>query len=293
MIQASQELQRYLDRKARLFRDVMVKLADAFRQPERWDAAVRELAELIRGTLILSDLHGRRRMLMESDYVRRVGKSSRVGSFEDTSALPSNSIPFEEAIEDLIERDPRLAKSADEVSRLYNTSKTFAMARSSSLRLTERIQEIMGQMMRESKGVDDAAPEILKAAKEESHDFARAYAETVYRTNVNTAYTEGRFLQASDPVVAEVIPAMEFVSARMRTSRPNHVAAHGLIASTTDGVWRTFKPPIGYYCHCAANFTSIYDLKRQGLMRGDNVVRYLPPTFSYAYPDPGFKVGAF
>lgn len=290
MIQASQELQRFLDRRARVFQDVMVRLADSFRMPERWDAAVRQLAEIIRGTLILSDLHGRRRMLLEADYVRRVGKFARVGSFE---AVAPDRLEFEEAVEDLVSRDPRLARSADEVSRLYNTSKSFAMARSSSLRLTERIQEIMARMSREAAGVDEVTPEILRAAKEESHDFARAYAETVYRTNVNTAYTEGRFLQAEDPVVAEVIPAMEFVSQNLPTSRPNHVAAHGLIASTDDGVWRMFKPPIGYNCHCSANFVSVYDLERRGLLRGGNVVRYLPPTFDYAYPDPGFKVGAF
>lgn len=293
MIQASQELHRFLDRRARAFQEVMVKLANAFRIPDRWDAALRELAEIIRGTLILSDLHGRRRMLMEADYVRRVGRSSRTGSFEDTAGTVSNVIPFEEAIEDLIGRDPRLAKSADEVSRLYNTSKTFAMAKSSSLKLTERIQEIMARMSREAKGIDEVGQEILRAAKEESHDFARAYAETVYRTNVNTAYTEGRFLQAEDPVVAEVVPAMEFVSQRLPTSRPNHVAAHGLIAATADGVWRMFKPPIGYNCQCSANFASVYDLKRAGLLRGENVVRYLPPSFGNAYPDPGFKVGAF
>lgn len=292
MIQASQELQRFLDRRARLFQEVMVKLANAFRQPERWDAALRELSEIIRGTLILSDLHGRRRMLMEADYVRRVGKASRVGSFEDTSPATA-AMEFEEAVGDLLDRDPRLAKSAEEVSRLYSSQKTFALARSSSLKLTVRIQELMGQMMREARGVDDAAPEILKAAKQEAHDFARAYAETVYRTNVNTAYTEGRFLQAEDPAVAEVIPAMEFVSARTPTSRPNHVAAHGMVAATGDSIWGMFKPPIGYNCQCAANFASVYDLKRQGLMRGGNVVRYLPPSFGNAYPDPGFKVGAF
>jgi hypothetical protein len=294
VIEASTELHRFLDRRARIFQEIMVKLADAFRIPERWDAAVRELAEIIQGTLVLSDLHGRRRMLIEADYVRRVGRSSRRGSFEDTAIPASGTIPFEEAIENLIDRDPRLARSADEVSRLYNTSKTFAMAKSSSLKLTERIQEIMARMSREAKGLDEVAPDILRAAKEESHDFARAYAETVYRTNVNTAYTEGRFLQAEDPVVAEVVPAMEFVSQRLPTSRPNHVAAHGLIAAISDrAIWAMFKPPIGYSCQCSANFTSVYDLKRAGLMRGDNVVRYLPPTFGNAYPDPGFKVGAF
>ena len=65
-----------------------------------------------------------------------------------------------------------------------------------------------------------------------------------------------------------------------------------MIAATDDPVWRQFQPPVGYGCRCSAEFVSVYDLEKRGLIRDGRVIRYLPPGFAQAHPDAGFKVGA-
>ena len=90
-------------------------------------------------------------------------------------------------------------------------------------------------------------------------DFTRSYANTVYRTNLNTAYTAGRFQQAQEPGVRTVLPAMErweIMDSAVRRGRPidgpkggtkeNHAAAHGLVAATTDPIWNRVASPSGY-----------------------------------------------
>ena len=45
-------------------------------------------------------------------------------------------------------------------------------------------------------------------------------------------------------------------------------------------------------CRCAAEFVSVFDLEKRGLIRNGRVMRYLPPGFAQAHPDANFKVGA-
>ena len=197
------------------------------------------------------------------------------------------STTFEEAVEALVSREPRLEQSAIELSRLYNNERVFGMAFSIDQKLTERVQETLARVMREGGGVS-TAEKIL----EDIVPFTKSYATNVYRTNLATSYNEGRKKQAQDPAVAEVIPALQFRSMDDARVRPNHAAADGLVAATDDPVWRRFTPPIGHQCRCAIEFVSLWELEQRGLIRNGKVVSYYPPGWAGAHPDPNFKVGA-
>lgn len=286
MISAQDELEKFLDRRARVFERGLARLARAIViERSDYEAALATLAEILRETLILADLHGRKRMLMEADAAVRAGRFA---------VSPIANLPFEEAIADLIGREPRLAATADEVSRLYNTDHVFGMARSSSLKLTERVQEAINQLLLDGKTTYETEAAIMEAALEASHDWTRSYAQTVYRTNLSTAYAQGRLAQARDPAVAEIIPAVEYVAQLDARTRPNHAAAHGFISAPDDPFWRWMGPPAGFSCRCVLEHVSLYELQRRGLWRDGRVIRYEPPGFGNAHPDgPPFSVGRF
>lgn len=285
MMTSLKELERFLDRRATPFEKALQRVARAqFLDRSDYNAALSELAELIRETLILADLHGRKRLLMETDAIKSKG------SFAASPIAPN--LEFDEAIANLVTREPRLAQSAEEVAILYNTDHVFAMARSSSEKLTKRVQEIVTDMIRKGEGAAKTEREILDAALEESHEWSNAYAATVYRTNASTAYANGRMEQAKDPDVREVIPALEYVGEDDARTRPNHHAAFGLVASVDDPVWNRLKPPLGYNCRCSVDFVSIFELERRGLIKNGKVIRYEPPGFQNAHPDgPPFSTG--
>lgn len=158
-------------------------------------------------------------------------------------------VPFEEAIADIVRREPVLASTAAEVAAVYQSGYGFAVARSTSLKITEHVQKAIADAAREGRTLSEAE-DILSAIGK----WTTSYSETVYRTNLNTAYTAGRMEQAKDPVIREVMGAYERVAindADVRRGRPkdrgaNHLAASGLIASFDDRIWDTHATPSGY-----------------------------------------------
>ena len=238
MLTAQQQLETFLDKKAVIFAQAIENLARSmFSQEGGHKRALRDLAELISKTMILADLNGRKRILMEADHASATARFAE--NIPDKTPI-SGALTFDEAIEDLLTREPRLAASAAEVSRLYSTSKTFAMAKSADMVLTKRVQSAIGSLM-EAGASFAKAEEVMK----EITPFSQAYSATVYRTNCSTAYTQGRFQQVQDPEVTEIIPALEYVSLCDGFTRPNHCAGNGAVIPVNDPLWKVHHPPQG------------------------------------------------
>lgn len=283
MISAQDELERFWDRKATLFSDALLDLASArLDGGQNYIDAFEELTELTKHTLILSNLFGRKRMLMEADAVRERSR------FDATEKTPLSRLVFEEAIADLVSREPRLAKSSLELSMMYTTEHVFGMVQSMDLILTKRVQEAIADLTRAGKPHGEAVQVI-----QEITPFARSYGELVYRNNLSTNYTLGRRQQAEDPDVHEVVPAFRFTchydDGRIR---PNHKAADGFIAATSDPIWKFYAPPWGHQCRCGLEYVSVFEIERRGLVRNGKVARFYPSTWPNARPDANFKVGA-
>lgn len=243
------ELETYLYRSTAALAALLLDLAAAYLNND-YDSVLEErekLQAMIGDTMILADLLGRRRMLLEADAHRARNESGGTpwllfanGAEEEVSPILPE-IPFQAAIEDLITREPRLAPSADAVQNVYRTRHAFAVMRATDLAVTRKVQSILKTSIQ--KGLSEPKTADLI---EDLTGWSRGYSQTVYRTNTNTAFNAGRFVQARDPDVSEVIGALKFVSANDEDTRPNHRAAHGLIASPSDPVWARVAPPLGY-----------------------------------------------
>lgn len=291
MLTGQEELEKILDRSAKAFEICLLRVASL--SPHKGSMMYRnafdDLAAQIGNALLLGNLLGRKRMLMEADRIRRVGKFERV----DVSPVVPD-VPFDEAVERIVAAEPRLAASAEEISTLYSTQRVFALARSASEKVTKRVQDEVADWIGGNKTADEIENAILNIETSEMagdvRDWTRAYAQTVYRTNASTAYNEGRFDQAKLPGVADVLAAFELVCVQGPYHRGNHEAANGLIAAPSDPVWATWRPPNGYQCACGLNFVSRYSAERRGLWRDGKLVPYYPPGLGGAMPDPGFQV---
>lgn len=306
------ELDQLLSRSTDLFAEGVMRLVRSVARAGERAGALEYMSKLIGQSMTLADLLGRRRLLLEMDaYVRSHGKSREAAMtaavrgcvtgdvlfvdddapfhevlvFVETPVVPH--IPFDEAIRNIITREPRLARSGKEVADLYASRHAFAMAKSTELTVTTWVQNYIDKTLRDGASVPEASEIIAEAG-----DFSRAYAETVYRTNVATAYAAGRFEQANDDDVAEVIGAFELETAGDLDVRKNHKAAEGLVAPQNHHIWNTFSCPLGYNCRCSLRFVTWDELKRRGLVddKGHAVV-YYPPGFAAAHPDPGFGNG--
>lgn len=285
---AVDELAEFLHRSAESFAAAMTRLARAAVGDSRYDsgAAIVDLTDLISETMTLADLHGRRRALLEYDAVIHAAQSARpaaaLAAFAASPIVPH--VPFESAVQDLLSREPRLAQTWQEVAELYRTRHAFAAARSSSRLVTEKVQEAISRAMNEGRTLATAEAKVAEVG-----GWSRAYAETVYRTNVATAYSAGRIRQAFDPAIGNVMLAFELVGPRDRNAREHHAAGVGLIAGKTDPIWDFAATPLGYGCRHQMRLVSRYELERLGLLGADGTVtRREPAQFSKFHPDTGF-----
>lgn len=88
-----------------------------------------------------------------------------------------------------------------------------------------------------------------------------SHVETVYRTNLATAYNDGRFAQVTDPLVQELRPYLQMMTATDSRVRPNHRQANGLIFRTEE-IERANLPPWHYNCRC--RFRSLSERQLSG-----------------------------
>lgn len=197
------------------------------------------------------------------------------------SLLPR--VPFTEAVADILAREPRLVAGAEEAAAAYTAEHGFALARSSSMEVTQRVQQVIARAVA-TGGTVPTVTEVIA----EVGDFTRAYAEMALRTNLATAYSAGRFRQMAEPAVAFAIGGLRYTAVKDVDTRPNHAACDGLIASPADPVWHRCAPPLGFNCRCSVDFVSWPELQARGLIGDDGKVRpaRVPPG---AHPDAGFR----
>jgi len=75
--------------------------------------------------------------------------------------------------------------------------------------------------------------------------------ETIFRTNVQTAYSTGRYKQMVEQ--KEAFPNWEYDAVNDSDTRPSHAALDGKIFPADHPFWDTWYPPNGYNCRCGVN----------------------------------------
>lgn len=276
-------------RSAKSYRDAVLRLINAYLNDRDPEPARENLQRILGESLTMADMLGRRRLLLEADHAAdQVPADLRQLAVFDsvTVVLPKDqAVPFEDAIADLVGREPRLAATWQDVAELYRERHAFALVRSTDLSVTKKVQELLAKAA-EGEPVKDGA-----------EAFADHYGRMVYRTNLNTAYSAGRFQMARDPDVAPVVGAFERYAigdadvrrGRSKDRGENHWAANGLVAAITDPVWRFAGTPSGYNCRCGLRIVSKFELKRKGLLDANGRVRrHEPATFGSFRPHPAF-----
>ncbi len=280
ILNAVEDLDQLADNSTQVFQDIVLDMAVSVFQERDTIRQEEQMRRLIKDTMVLADLMGRRRFLLEigdaePEEFRATNEPAFL--FAETPVVPGK--PFKEALEDLLSRKPVLRKTVKGVNSAYQRH-SFALARSTNLTVTRRVRQSLAKSIREGRRPEKAIDVIKNIG-----GFSRAYAQTVYRTNLNTAFTAGRFRQAQDPEFRNVIGAWEFRTQRDDRVRDNHRAADTFIAGLFDPIWNTLAPPLGFNCRCELLPVKRSRLRRLGLITNGRVGRRTPRRFSEASSD--------
>lgn len=110
----------------------------------------------------------------------------------------------------------------------------------------------------------DQVGDSLTAAWVGSKGSPAARLETVFRTNVMSAYNAGRYAQATDPDVLTARPYWRFLATLDSRTAPQCRAAHGVILPASDPFWQTHYPPLHHRCRCVVQTLSERGAERYG-----------------------------
>ena len=176
-------------------------------------------------------------------------------------------------------------RTAQNIARIYSesTKPIVAFTRAAEASVTRRAQALISEMIRDGSSEVDAGARLardINAMRKRSRKWSASYARMVFRTNANTGATAGRFRQARDPDVAEIIPGFRYDAIGDRDTRPNHAAMDGVTMRAADPRWAKVAPPLGYNCRCDIVEVTAFDAPQW--------TRTLP---SGAGPDDGFRHG--
>jgi SPP1 gp7 family putative phage head morphogenesis protein len=115
--------------------------------------------------------------------------------------------------------------------------------------------------------------------------------DTIFRTNVQTAYMVGHYRRMTDPDVVDRRPYWQYDAVNDRRTRPAHRALDGKVFRYDDPFWDTWYPPNGFRCRCAVRSLSEGEMKQEGRTVETKIPTYIEPPGMPAiplYPDTGF-----
>ncbi len=102
--------------------------------------------------------------------------------------------------------------------------------------------------------------------------------ETIYRTNIQSAYQAGRFSQMLE--TANLRPYWMYDAVSDRRTRPFHASLNGKVYRFDHPFWKTWYPPNGFNCRCTVRALSERRMRK---------MRLEPETVEPAFkPDEGF-----
>lgn len=121
---------------------------------------------------------------------------------------------------------------------------------------------------------------------------------TIFRTNLQTSYMEGRWRGLMDHVDRR--PWFQYVAILDSRTRPYHRLLNGKVFRYDDPFWTTHRPPISWNCRCRIRALADRDLARQNLTPESGAGRmsqydvtaqgYPQPQASYHDPVSGREV---
>lgn len=244
-----------------------------------------ELAEALVRQQSTADLLGRRRLFLDTH------------GEEKKRSFSLYEIPEEKTADEFIKRlEEEGTPEAEQIMQEHRKSVTsFALGASLLAawvikKATKAVNRLIRREVKSGLSRDDAQAKVIKSL--EDHDpevsVTKSYAETVFRTNLNTAYTSARTQQATTPAFRNKVVAWKYVTMEDDRVRANHAAAHDFIAHVTDPIWKKLSPPMGFNCRCVLEAVGLSAAQRAGAATESGLATYKLAPIG-AHPDAGFQ----
>lgn len=211
---------------------------DAFAESARLGATAEIPFENFALDLLTSEAIGRNQVLTRLKGLQSV-------SFADEDAVPYFST-FEEARNWFVKKK---VLSNEEYKKLDEELKQYAFTVTGLAKTehTAKILDVLTEAYDEGSSYNEFKKNLTGFHKEIDR-LGDVQLQLVYRQNMTSAFSEGRFKQMMQ--AADVFPNWEYVTAGDHRVRPAHAAMDGEVRRYDDPFWNTWYPPNGFNCRC-------------------------------------------
>lgn len=180
---------------------------------------------------------------------------------------PADPNRFDEAID---WHRKRTGITKDEYNALSEAARrrAFTIAGVTQASLIREIQDSLTQALENGQSLDDwkatALPKLTKAwAGTVSNPSARA--DTIFRTNVQHAYSAGRHAQLTDPVTRKIRPFWLYDSVIDGRTTTGCRARNGTLLHQDDPWWNNNYPPTHFNCRAIARSLRRSEAEARGI----------------------------
>ncbi len=194
--------------------------------------------------------------MLTKSFLMGLDRSTRKMEFAEPTAEEIETLPYAEAVEYLRKRDVLNKVDYDRLSAQLKF-RAFTASRISDGALLKRINGELIKNIEAGNGLKDflgmTKTDVL--SKVGLGNAGGWYWETVYRTNVQTAYNAGRMMgyEQDKPLALELV----VIDDARTTDYCRQYAGKGFILPYDDPFWKSHIPP--FHFNCRTTIRAIYD----------------------------------
>lgn len=164
--------------------------------------------------------------------------------------IPDSPVSFDEAIAKFGDKLPMTRDEWDSLT-LEQQQKAFTVSGVAQLDVVQDVYDSIGRAIDEGTSFadwSDGIDAVLEDAWGGSVENPGWRIETIFRTNVQKAYSEGRYSQATDPDTLEDRPYWMFDAVMDGATTEDCGDANGTVLPADDPFWSDSVPPIHFGC---------------------------------------------
>lgn len=207
---------------------------------------------------------------------------------------------IEEAAHELSQKnvmDRAMYDALDSAAR----AKAFTVAGVDSDETLAKIRDVLAKNVQEGADFKTFKKEVLEAVGEGTF-LSDSHLENIFRTNVQSAFSDGQMKILNHPYVADGFPYVSYFPIEDDRVRHNHLALEKLgidgsnVYRITDPVFKTFRPPWDYNCRCGFAPMTVMQAAAEGIREAIQWLQSGQEPFPPAFvpmppfqPPPGFQ----
>lgn len=127
--------------------------------------------------------------------------------------------------------------------------------------LVQLVSDGLEEALKNGETLADFKTRIAAAIQAQGwHDYR---VETIFRTNLQTAYSAGRYKKMQSVKASR--PYWQYIAVMDKRVRPSHAILHEKVYPADHEFWASNYPPNGFRCRCGVRTLSARQVEKQGL----------------------------